>query len=234
AAKEARYTLAVLSPAFLESPYCDAEWAAAFRSDPTGRERKLVPVRVRECEPEGLLGPIVYADLVGLSDTAARAELLSAVRMKRGKPANPPAFPSGAQDRHGGHSPRVVRPEPGAAIFSVPVGTRMFAGRQKMLERLGTGLADSGTVAVTQVHAIHGMGGVGKTQLAARYAREHRADYDVVWWVRAEQPQTLGRDLAQLAVRLGLVDEVDFDEPGGIAAAREWLERNPSLAGGVR
>ena len=60
-------------------------------------------------------------------------------------------------------------------------------------------------MAITQVEAIHGMGGVGKTQLAARYARTHRDSYDVVWWLRAEREQTLRADLGGLAVALGLV-----------------------------
>jgi hypothetical protein len=56
----------------------------------------------------------------------------------------------------------------GAAIFNVPVTTRTFVGRQQQLQRLEVGLMGDGAVAITQVQAIHGMGGGGKTQLAAR------------------------------------------------------------------
>jgi len=50
ATRVARRTVAVLSPAFLASAYCEAEWAAAFAKDPTGRARALVAVRVRDCD----------------------------------------------------------------------------------------------------------------------------------------------------------------------------------------
>ncbi len=56
AARVSRRTVAVLSPAFFESEFAGAEWAAAFRADPTGKDRKLLPVRVRECNVGGLLG----------------------------------------------------------------------------------------------------------------------------------------------------------------------------------
>src|ERR1051325_488028 len=44
--------IAVLSPAFLASEFCEAEWGAAFRTDPVGRGRQLIPVRVRACDPD--------------------------------------------------------------------------------------------------------------------------------------------------------------------------------------
>jgi tetratricopeptide (TPR) repeat protein len=224
ATRAAERTIAVLSPAFLESSFCRAEWAAAFRSDPTGCDRGLVPVRVRECEPDGLLGQIVYLDVVGLSQAASRDKLLSGVAAGRVKPAGAPAFPPAESRSEVGE--RVRRPEEGAAIFNVPVMTRTFVGRTGPLQRLGEGLAGEGVVAVTQVHAIHGMGGVGKTQLAARYARTHRDAYDVIWWLRAEQPAALRADFARLAVALGLTGAGDVDEQDAIDSAREWLERN--------
>src|SRR5437879_3587745 len=60
-------TIGVLSPDALEASYVKQEWSAALFADPLGQSRKFVPVRVRECQPQGLLGPIIYIDLVGTS-----------------------------------------------------------------------------------------------------------------------------------------------------------------------
>ena len=176
AARGSARTVAVLSPASLASAACRAEWAAALREDFDGKQRKLVPVRVRECDPGGLLGSVVYVDLVDLDPEPSRLALLAGVRSERCMPASAPAHP-GAGER-----PR--RPDAGAAIFNVPVMTHTFVGRERALEQLAEGLQGDGAVAVTQVDAIHGLGGVGKTQLAARYARTHRDAYDVIWWLR--------------------------------------------------
>ena len=62
----------MLSPDALEAPYVQQEWFAALVNDPLGKERRFVPVRVRDCKPTGLLGPIVYLDLVGLSSGGPR------------------------------------------------------------------------------------------------------------------------------------------------------------------
>ena len=59
AAKTAERTIAVLSPDYFTSHFTPSEWAAAFRRDPKGEHRFLVPVRVRECDVEGLLGQVV-------------------------------------------------------------------------------------------------------------------------------------------------------------------------------
>ena len=224
AARQAERTIAVLSPAFIASPYCRTEWAAAFARDPTGNDRRLVPVRVREFTPDGLLGQVVYVDVVGRTEAESRRELLAGVKANRAKPQAAPVFP-GASGAVRDADRLVRRPSGGAAVFNVPVTTRAFVGRERVLEQLAGGLAEEGAVAITQVQAIHGLGGVGKTQLAARYARTRRDAYDVVWWLRAEQPVTLRADLAALSVALGLVD-VDVDERDAIGAARGWLERN--------
>ena len=72
AAEQAERTIAVLSPDFLASRFTAPEWAAAFARDPTGALGLLLPVRVRECEPKGLLPQIVYIDLLGIDDKRRR------------------------------------------------------------------------------------------------------------------------------------------------------------------
>jgi TIR domain/Effector-associated domain 9 len=92
AATESQKTIMVLSESYLKSAYTQPEWAAAFATDPQSLERKLVPVRVKECKPDGMLRPIVYVDLVGLSEAEAKQALLDALR-ERTKPDQKPAFP---------------------------------------------------------------------------------------------------------------------------------------------
>src|SRR5882762_4106915 len=81
ALQNARRLLLILSPDFLGAKFPEAEWTAALASDPTGESRTVVPVRVRECQPTGLLKPIVYIDLVGLNADEARKKLLDDLRV---------------------------------------------------------------------------------------------------------------------------------------------------------
>lgn len=73
---------------------------------------------------------------------------------------------------------------------------------------------------------MSGLGGVGKTQLAVEYAYRHAHDYDVVWWLRAEEPAQLASDFAELAFALRLRARTDPDQRLAVEAARRWLAQN--------
>ena len=107
AASETVKTIAVLSPHYLAAEFTQPEWAARFAQDATGKKGVLIPVRVEKCDPEGLLPQIVYIDLVGLDEAAARERLLQGVEGDRAKPKKSPPFPKKKAPRFPGTLPEV-------------------------------------------------------------------------------------------------------------------------------
>jgi tetratricopeptide (TPR) repeat protein len=97
------------------------------------------------------------------------------------------------------------RPARGAAPTvwgNVPQRIKNFTGRQDILDQLRDAL-DGGPAAVLP-QALQGWGGVGKTAVAIEYAHRYRSEYDLVWWIPADQPTLVPSSLAALAGPLGL------------------------------
>jgi tetratricopeptide (TPR) repeat protein len=211
ATQQADRTVAVVSPAYFGSQFGEAEWRVAFAKDPTGEHGLLVPVRVEDCDPPGLLSTRVYLDLVGLDEAAARERLLAGLRRaeRPGRPTTAPAFPGGIAAEPVRSRPAPVFPGPGPAISNLAPRNPNFTGRAELLDALIQSLAAGGTVAVV---AVHGLGGVGKSQLALEYCYRHAADYQLVWWVTAESPLLAAAGLAALGPRLGLPPMVEQAE----------------------
>lgn len=115
AASQAKRTLMVLSPDYLQSQFASPEWAAAFGQDPQGRDMKLVPVMVRSCQPTGLLTSIVQIRIAGMDEVAARRALIAGINQKRAKPEAPPAFPGAAAQPQPKAFPGPNAPSPQAA-----------------------------------------------------------------------------------------------------------------------
>jgi tetratricopeptide (TPR) repeat protein len=107
-------------------------------------------------------------------------------------------------------------PEPKAGIAPDP--TPRFLGRDAELAELERLLEQSGRV------AVHGLGGIGKTQLVLRYVQLRRAAYpEGQFWLRAAQESSLVGDLASLAWHLGLPERELPEQERQIAAVLRWL-----------
>ncbi|WP_222272971.1 FxSxx-COOH system tetratricopeptide repeat protein [Modestobacter marinus] len=187
--------LAVCTEAYFASAFGGAELRAAFAT-PAAAEGRIVPVLVEPVTLPRLYAPLIYLDLTGLDEAAAAARLRG--RLAGGRPTGPPPFPragpaSTDKPRFAGALPEVWR---------VPPRNPCFTGRDGMLTELRRRLgAGEGTLVV---QALYGLGGVGKTQLAMEYAHRFAADYNLVWWIDAEQPVLIPEQLAALAARLDI------------------------------
>ncbi len=216
AAKEAKRTLAVLSPAFFKSRFTQSEWSVAFARE------TLLPVRISEFEVKGLLSVRVYIDLVNRDEAQARESLLASINAERAKPTSAPSFPSTAKNE------RTIAEKPnfpGALprVWNIPYQPNPnFTGRSELLAELDRTLTDTPICGLTRI-AIYGLGGVGKTQLAVEYAYRHRVDYDVIWWVRAEEVDTLAPDFTALATKLDLPEKDERALPVITEAVQRWL-----------
>jgi tetratricopeptide (TPR) repeat protein len=222
-------TLAVLSPDYEKSLFGMAEWAAAFAQDPTGEKGKLLPVRVRKVKPDGLLKAVVYIDLVGLDEPAARERLLKGLARGRAKPAMQPIFPGGLRPRFPGEpvpppGPEDARaqlqslpedeiPEPGP----LPPGSHMplsrnplFVGREDDLRALARSLKAGETAAVGQIAAATGLGGIGKTQLASEFVHRYgRFFAGGVFWMSFAEESAVAAEVASSGRGLGLHPDYD-------------------------
>src|ERR1700733_5075761 len=89
----------------------------------------------------------------------------------------------------------------------IPLRNRTFTGRDAIFSSLRQGSSSRIAAVLPEdplPHALQGLGGVGKTAVAIEYAYRYRGDYDVVWWIQAEQLPLVRSSLAALAGRLGL------------------------------
>ncbi|MEV8510660.1 FxSxx-COOH system tetratricopeptide repeat protein [Actinoplanes sp. NPDC051475] len=214
--------LALLSTAYLDGDrFTTDEWAARFAQRRKDSAAQLIPVRVENVDLlDGVWAPIVVADVFELSPDRAVKVLLDAVRQVVGPPSTS-AGSAGVPPYPGNPAVEAGPRPPGAlpAVWNLTRRNPAFTGRDGMLNRLHDTLCTGHRAAV---QALYGVGGVGKTQLALEYAHRFAGEYDVVWWIPAEQAQLIGDHLATLAVEAGLV-AVDAATPAAVQALRGYL-----------
>jgi MinD-like ATPase involved in chromosome partitioning or flagellar assembly/tetratricopeptide (TPR) repeat protein len=209
--RNASRVLILLSQDYVQSPNAAELWKQAVERDPGGAGRFLVPIRldnVRTPPPFVERAPI---DLAGITDEDRATELLLEALDQPHQPRSAASAPSDSRRRF----PAIEPP-----LWSAPQRNATFTGRRALLEEIRNRLSATANVGTAQ--ALHGLGGVGKTQTALEYAHRFRADYDIVWWMSAEQPSVARGALAMLAEQMGLSggDSVDERVRAALSALR--------------
>lgn len=205
ALKRCRHLIVLLTRDYDQSDFTLAEVAnfLAVAARAQG-ERRLVVLRVDDYEPEGIFAGIVFGDLVGVVEPQERK--LRIIAAAEGRSTAAPRRPK--------------------LFENIPPRDRNFAGRDSRLADLHGMLLDSDAQQGPSQTAIHGLGGIGKTSLAAEYAHRYAGEYAGVWWAPAEQRTLLVASLAALAGRLDPQLGAEADQERAAKAGLARLSRS--------
>ncbi len=98
-----------------------------------------------------------------------------------------------------------------------------FTNREDILETMHRFFA-SQEKPQTQIQALHGLGGIGKTLLATEYVCNHYDEYQAIFWINATSPEHLSSSILSLADQLGIPAHDNLTEQQRFAAIKQWLQ----------
>lgn len=203
---------------FSKSYFEDGRWTQEERSAVVARRDRVIPLAVEplsNSDVDPMFASKVRKALHGLGEAEAIAALREAVSGNR-RPTESPVFPGNAGESAGeaaeaGEAGEAGVPDgpkpplPGGAsepeVWNVRRRNRDFSGREAQIVQLRDGLLNEQQ---SVVYALHGMGGIGKTQIALEYAHRFASQYDLVWWIDAEQSDQIPVHYTELADRIGI------------------------------
>jgi hypothetical protein len=117
----------------------------------------------------------------------------------------------------------------GFSLLEVPE-TEHFVPRQEELMEIHKTLSGDGN---RRTVVLHGLGGIGKTQLTVAYAKRHKADYSATFWLNSKDEDSLRQSFAKVARRIlkeypsasrlsAMNEDSKLDEM--IDAVKRWLD----------
>jgi tetratricopeptide (TPR) repeat protein len=192
--RASRRTIAILSPEYLTAAFTQPEWAARFREDPTGEKDLLVPIRIKQFDPGGLWGALLYVDLVGLSPEIAARRILDRIKGGRAMPRIAPSYPDDSLSVGSAVEPGY----PTRLHAAFPMPNPEFVGRVELLHGLRGHFGRAGSLGSRPV-ALTGSLGQGKSQLAAQFYYANAREYDYAVWLNAENSAGLLREYTSLS-----------------------------------
>ncbi|KAK7510033.1 uncharacterized protein IWZ02DRAFT_437536 [Phyllosticta citriasiana] len=112
-------------------------------------------------------------------------------------------------------------------LESMPTTDR-FIGRESILKKLDEYL-DPKRTSGRKVFLLHGLGGIGKTQLAVKFAREYESRYSAVFWLDGATKSNLRDSFSRIHQRISshlqseIEDGTDNKQDKEISEVQRWL-----------
>lgn len=109
------------------------------------------------------------------------------------------------------------------SCIMMPFGPNVqFSGRHEELATLRD-LLDPDEGSELRVLGIHGMPGIGKSQLAIEYANSFRRKYHLIAWIPAHDRAALEKGFSKLARKLEIVEDPDHRPEENASKVHSWL-----------
>lgn len=116
--------------------------------------------------------------------------------------------------------------------FSVSFGldapeTEDFVGREPEIGQIHNILQGDGS---RRTAVVHGLGGIGKTQLAVAYAKRHRDNYSGIFWINIQDEPSLRQSFVRIAQKISrqhsFSSSDNFENSDkAVAEVKDWLSR---------
>ena len=234
--KESRHVVFVVSPESMDAVWPRFEVYLAIFHDPAADDRKLIPIIHSRCE---LPDEIAFRQCIDFCETHGYPvfyefkllQLMADLDPSRERPTD---FELWVQEYEAEEFDGIppVRPLPPGSLMPLRPNPH-FVGREDELQELERHLRAGSATAIGQVAAATGLGGIGKTQLAAEYAHRYGPRYrGGVFWLDMEDQETIASQVARCGGLEGMdlpgFDALSLEEQLG-RVKKVWEESTPRL-----
>ncbi|KAK4953368.1 hypothetical protein LTR10_009078 [Elasticomyces elasticus] len=109
------------------------------------------------------------------------------------------------------------------SLKGIPV-TDHFVQRDEEMKQLETFFQPTSQQAGRRVFVVHGLGGMGKTQLCVEFARKHKDDFSAILWLDGSSKDAVRQSLANAYLRLPTTSmTLSTDIQASIDYLLQWL-----------
>ena len=210
--------IAVFSPSYFSSTFCQAEVSAMLAKKKNG----IIPVKVSDAQPIGELANILYVDLYNINESEAKKRLLTAIATQKQVPSSKPKFPETKDNQE---NTIIGTRFPGA----MPINNlkfnneKLIIGGDEKVKAIRQAFEKNNTVSSTLT--LSGLGGTGKTVVARKYVYQYGYLYDLIWWIDAQSKDSISHAYEEFVIQNNLTNNTDYKQNSNriVDIVKEWM-----------